>query len=138
MSLNRTPVTVHCNVSCHQAKTGLVRVNDSNRGSLTVRLVLTLECLKLQKQDNHQSSSSSSSEDTVDNYQPSPNYYVKICFFFSLPNTYTIASRHRLSALWRLQLVVCDFRPKTKILFLKIDFLSYIFDNFLICNWLLL
>lgn len=61
-----------------QAKTGLVRVNDSNRGSLTVRLVLTLECLKLQKQeavDNHQSSSSSS-EDTLDNYQPSPNYYV--------------------------------------------------------------
>lgn len=54
-------------------------MNDSTRGSLTVRLVLTLECLKLQKQeavvDNHQSSSSSS-EDTVDNYQPSPNYYV--------------------------------------------------------------
>ncbi|KAL4119235.1 hypothetical protein QTP88_012076 [Uroleucon formosanum] len=63
-----------------KAKTGLVRVNDSNRGSLTVRLVLTLECLKLQKQevtDNHNSSSSSSSEDTIDNYQPSPNYYLR-------------------------------------------------------------
>lgn len=76
-------------------------MNDSNRGSLTVRLMLTLECLKLQKQDN-QSSSSSSSEDTVDNYQPSPNYYVKIFvffFFFIFYYTLTIASRYRLSAL---------------------------------------
>ncbi|XP_050541714.1 gamma-1-syntrophin [Daktulosphaira vitifoliae] len=59
-----------------KAKTGLVRINDSNKGSLIVRLVLTLECLKLQKKEEVDNFFSSSAEDNIDN-QPSPNYYLR-------------------------------------------------------------